>query len=388
MSSESSSARSLWKHRRSRPLLSVIAAVGAGLLATTLSAITTWTNPADAFSVGGSRLPDAQITYQFDSSYTSAGFSTATFNSGAGVWNTTEDLGNFGTLAYSATAPNHIQAANLGSGTGALSTIGCVSGETCTSTYNSALVWNMGSGLPSSGQADLLTAVTHEMGHWFGLYHSADEPSTDPYQPIMYYSTAAGVRRYIQQDDANGKKMARPAANPDPFLVNGGFDYNYDFNGFWYGWQPLGAPGYPAAEAQYCSGGAYSGPCFEEFSGGGGSGASIYQDVADDPFIPNQNNGGATGGAAWQNGHSIAANVHVRSNGGIGSATLAIWNLSASPATVLSQVTCSNLPNLVWEPCTAPNFVMPTNSNMIRFQVYSNTTHNLDVDAATLAVSY
>ena len=102
----------------------------------------------------------------------------------------------------------------------------------CDMRFNSAFNWYTGTGTPLSGQIDLQSVATHEMGHCLGLAH--EDGVTPP--PVMSSRIAFGeVRRDLTEDDIAGRDaiygpssgthtltiISGPSGTPNPVASGG-----------------------------------------------------------------------------------------------------------------------------------------------------------------------
>lgn len=114
-------------------------------------------------------------------------------------------------------------------------TVICESGyfyNTSTLLFESyAIDWYVGTGTPAWDQQDLLSTITHEMGHALGLQHSSeDSAETDAglLEATMYYSSSWGAtnQRDINSDDQSGISALYAFVTPAN-KVRWGFECGY-----------------------------------------------------------------------------------------------------------------------------------------------------------------
>jgi hypothetical protein len=245
------------------------------------------------------------------------------------------------------------------------------------------------------GWLDLTGTLVHEMGHWAGIDHSCDHPSSDggaiP-SVACYYTEGADDQRLrtIQADDVNALKVARPTGNPgfrnilaNDAFTHQGLAYSQFANGFWFtdpgwggafqtGWGKLGG-GFVDRNCNAAHQPA-SAPCFMAI--GAGSGSSLYQDVAiwDGNYI---------------RGYALSPNVRLRApfDGVWGSASLVIWNLDTGQN--VYQRNCV-LPPRQWIPssstsqCWGSTYLAEPPGTWLRFEIYNTSNTNLDIDDTLL----
>ncbi|MDQ3915596.1 MAG: M10 family metallopeptidase domain-containing protein [Actinomycetota bacterium] len=246
-------------------------------------------------------------------------------------------------------------------GTVAWANVGCSTSSTgCEMMVDSSEAWHGSTSAPPSTRIDLLSVLTHEFGHWAGLYHSVDRPSTHATEPTMYPYITAGTshQRSIAQDDVNSFLRTRTAGN---FVANWGYETDLAF-----GWKfrPSATGG---SMTRYCNDhtGAKYGACFVEFNGSGSANASVYQDIVyshPSEYLYYR---------AWvRNRDTVTRTV-----------TVAVWDLDRNRS---ENVRCS-IPPGQWVECrTSTPIYIPSTSRRIRFEVYGPGPRNLDVDGVAL----
>lgn len=227
--------------------------------------------------------------------------------------------------------------------------------------------WNTTTELRDSSWLDFVAFATHEFGHWIGLDHSSDYPSTDNRKPTMWRYPISEMRT-IQQDDINGLRTARPTYAAPNLLSNGHFGWTYaDWGGTdnttWIGRQAVGW------SLPWDSDG-------NRYLAFGGNGASVHQDL----YIYNGN---------YVSGRTMTPRARFRFPNG-GSVTVAVWALDT--AQLVYQRTCSVGAGSTWREivgttwsaanCTGNvTFVEPTTSIPMRIEIYNNSpTSVINVD--------
>jgi hypothetical protein len=247
-------------------------------------------------------------------------------------------------------------------GYSAYATIGCGSSVNCQMVFDLYEVWNSTYEIRDSSWLDFRSVALHEFGHWIGLDHYWDFPSTDNRVSVMHAELGYGeIRRSIVQDDINGFHGARNYAT----IISA--DDSFEYHG-WFYWDFHYRVAGQGSGTLYCGGGqGYAGTnCFIEYNGAGNS---VYQDMA----IRNQ---------YVANGQrSMQGRVRFRNRTGApAQVTVAVWNLENG--TVYSQQTC-NLPlDTSWLQCATPYFT--SDGRMMRLEAYNLTGGNVDIDTAIL----
>lgn len=229
---------------------------------------------------------------------------------------------------------------------------------TCSITFDIAEHWNTTSEIRDSTWLDFISVAVHEFGHWVGLQHSNDRPSTDNALPAMQSPFAYGrIQRVIRQDDANGMHTSRPAF---PIMsANDSFEFTSPFYGF--NFKPSSRGG---SMTRYCNDSfpAYNGACFVEYNGNGAGGASVYQDMYD---------------RGWNN-YSIRGRVRARNRGGSPTSfTVTVWELDPN---IAHYTTCSLPADTSWVQCYTPFFDLAPGSVRLRLEAYNNSSWNVDID--------
>jgi hypothetical protein len=229
--------------------------------------------------------------------------------------------------------------------------------------FDSTERWNTTSEQRDANWCDLQSVALHEFGHWIGLSHSYDIPTTDARTAVMrgeqYSDLGYGViKRDIRQDDVNGFHAARNYAT----ILTA--DDSMEYYGTWHFkfHQRVAGVG---SRSLYCDGSGYAGTrCFIEYNG---SGNSLYQDIS-----PRGN---------YVNFRTMVARARFRNRTGQpASVTVAVWNLDNGQ--VVAQQVC-NLPlDSSWVQCATPGF--STGGNNLRQEVYNNTGGNVDIDTFIL----
>lgn len=307
------------------------------------------------------------VYYNVSSTYTRAGYSVDRIHE-ADQAVAIQDLSlGFRFLHDNARTSSRLVVAGSIDGPGGVlanATLGCTVSGNCTMRFDTAENWNMGTGVPGPGQFDFLTIAAHEFGHWVGLDHSTDVPSSDSVVPPMMRANfnAGTLVREPRADDTNGFKVARggPYFN---MVANSSFEYDQPFRA----WNLLpSARG--AAAARYCSG-SVDLSCFVQFNGNGAGGVSLYQDIHD--YIGR----GPRGSVPWHEYFSLDPSVMVRPNSS-GLVSLAVFFLNTGGEVHRDCAVTAG----VWTRCVAPTTTQRQGNTVIRLQVINHTPDNLSVD--------
>ena len=246
-------------------------------------------------------------------------------------------------------------------GTAGWAHLGCNTNSTgCEMMIDSSEAWHASTSAPPSNRVDLLSVLTHEFGHWVGLDHSSDRPSTHATEPTMFDTIKMGTshQRSVAQDDVNSFLRTRTSGN---FVANWGYEADLAF-----GWKfrPSATGG---SMTRYCNDhtGAKYGACFVEFNGAGSASASVYQDIVyshRSEYLYYR---------AWvRNRDTVTRTV-----------TVALWDLDRNRS---ENVRCS-IPPGQWVECrTSKAIYIPSTTRRIRFEVYGPGPRNLDVDGVAV----
>lgn len=235
----------------------------------------------------------------------------------------------------------------------------------CVMRFDTAERWNTTTEQRDATWLDQYAVGTHEFGHWIGLRHSTDRPSTNPTDPSMsHFGYGATYARTIAQDDANGMHVARPRFHI--MSANDSFEYTSPFYGFTFRPGPSGG-----SATRYCNDwtGAANGVCFVQFNGGGAGGASYYQDIHNRSYVQT----------------NMRARVRLRNRGSqTVNATVAVWFLDTGGN--VNGGNCSLTPTTTtWTQCYSPYFNNPVTGNVrLRLEVYNKGPYNMDVDTQIL----
>lgn len=240
----------------------------------------------------------------------------------------------------------------------------CGSGSSCYIWFDLYDRWNSTWEYRDNNWVDFRTVSLHEFGHWIGLAHSYDSPSTDNRSPIMQGWPSGGhnygdIQRSIVQDDVNSFHAARNYAT----IISA--DDSFEYHGWFYWDFHYRVPG-QGSGTLYCGGGqGYAGTnCFIEYNGAGNS---VYQDMAIRTEYVNYRT--MVGRARFRNRTGAPASV-----------TVAVWNLENGQ--VFAQQVC-NLPlDTSWIQCATPGFT--SDGRYMRLESYNNTGGNVDIDTAIL----
>jgi hypothetical protein len=237
----------------------------------------------------------------------------------------------------------------------------CTNGWNCWIRFDSLERWNTTYEVRDANWLDLRSVALHELGHWIGIAHYSDYPSTDNREPVMQEASISygEIKRDIRQDDINAFHAARNYATI--ISANDSFEY---YGRLHFAFRQA-VPG-RGSWSIYCDGGYGGTPCYVEYNGANNS---VYQDMAiRDTYILNGT-------------RQIRGRVRFRNRTGQpAQVAVAVWNLENGA--VYQSTTC-NLPlGPSWIECATPTFT--SDGRMMRLEAYNVTGGNVDIETVIL----